>query len=75
MVRPFPQGITALVIKAVIIERHGPRMNKNLFDTSGIISSFMNILTPSATGCNIPKIPALFGPKRSCMNAATFLSA
>jgi hypothetical protein len=37
----------------------------------GIISSFINIFTPSANGCKIPKGPALSGPKRSCKYAAT----
>src|SRR6185312_15083387 len=40
-----------------------------------MISSFMNSFNPSASGCKIPPGPALFGPRLSCMNAATFLSA
>ena len=50
-------------------------MNKNLFESFGVISSFENNFKPSASGCNKPKIPAQFGPIRSCKNAATLRSA
>src|SRR5687768_18005501 len=45
-----PQGITALVMVAVIIASKGPRTNKVLEDNVGIISSFINNFTPSAIG-------------------------
>ena len=75
MVTFGPHGITALVINAVIMVIAGPAINKNLLDAAGIKSSFINILTPSAKGCNNPNGPARLGPRRSCINAATFLSA
>ena len=70
-----PQGITALVIMAVIMASMGPRMNRNFDEVSGMISSFMNSFNPSAIGCRIPNGPALFGPRRSCKNAAILRSA
>ena len=60
-----PQGITALVISAVLIAIAGPTKNKNLFGVLGSNSSFENNFKPSASGCNNPKGPALFGPTRS----------
>ncbi len=54
---------------------HGPRTKRNLFEVFGMISSFMNSFNPSARGCSIPKGPARFGPRLSCITAATFLSA
>src|SRR5688572_7420647 len=70
-----PQGITALVINAVIIANAGPAIKRNLEDEFGMISSFMKSFNPSATGCNKPNGPALFGPRRSWITAAIFLSA
>src|SRR5688572_23462579 len=70
-----PHGITALVIKAVIIASAGPAIKRNLDAALGMISSFMKSFKPSARGCNKPKGPALLGPRRSCITAATFLSA
>ena len=70
-----PHGIIALVIMAVNIANAGPSINKNLFEKFGMISSLKNNFKPSAKGCNKPKGPALFGPRRSCKMAATFLSA
>src|SRR6185437_10436857 len=67
--------LTALVIIAVSIASPGPSTNKNRLEFNGMISSFMNSFNPSASGCKIPPGPALFGPRLSCMNAATFLSA
>ena len=60
---------------AVNIAKPGPRINKNLEEKFGMISSLKNNFNPSASGCNIPKGPALLGPRRSCKMAATFLSA
>ena len=57
-----PQGITAEPIHAVKIAREGPAINKNPLALVGMISSFKNILPPSANGCNIPQGPARFGP-------------
>ena len=57
-----PHGITALVIIAVIIANAGPRMNKNLDEKFGMISSLKNNFNPSANGCNNPNGPARLGP-------------
>src|SRR6476646_9010545 len=71
----LPQGTTAPIIIDVSMARQGPRMNKNLEEKFGMISSLKNNFNPSANGCSIPKGPARFGPLLSCKMAATFLSA
>ena len=60
-----PQGITALVINAVLIAIAGPTKNRNLFLVLGSNSSLANNFIPSARGCNNPPQPARFGPTRS----------
>ena len=70
-----PHGITALVMHAVIMAMHGPRINNFLLASPGIISSLKNNLTPSARGWSIPKGPARLGPCLSCIKPAIFLSA
>lgn len=44
----------------VIIKRNGE-------DVDGRMGSLINSFTPSATGCNKPKGPTIFGPLRACM--------
>src|ERR1700744_2042440 len=63
-----PQGITAEPIQAVKRANEGPTINKNALELVGMISSFKNILAPSANGCSIPKGPARFGPTLSWKN-------
>jgi len=69
-----PQGITALVNKAVNMAIPGPKINNHLSAFAGIKSSLKNILPASARGCNIPHGPALSGPILSCNQAATLRS-
>jgi hypothetical protein len=66
--------MTALVISAVIMVIAGPPTNKMVLDVVGMISSFIIIFTPSASGWSNPNGPALLGPNLSCINAATFRS-
>src|SRR5690606_27581422 len=70
-----PQGITAEVIKAMVIEINGPNTNKNVLGVFGINSSLANSFKPSAKSCSIPPVPARFGPLRSCIHAAILRSA
>ena len=44
----------------VMIKRNGEAVD-------GRMGSLMNSFTPSATGCNSPKGPTMFGPFRACM--------
>ena len=60
---------------AVNIARQGPRINKNLLEELGMISSLKNNFPPSASGCKIPHGPARSGPTLSCKIAATLRSA
>ena len=46
-------------------------MNTGLSANGGIQSSFMKILTPSATTWSSPKGPTRFGPYRSCHKASS----
>jgi hypothetical protein len=62
--KSIPKGITALVIKAVVIAIAGP-VKKKRFGVSGSNSSLANNFNPSARGCNKPPLPARFGPTRS----------
>ncbi|MNX90333.1 hypothetical protein D3C86_1223790 [compost metagenome] len=75
MTKSGPQGMMALVIREVKINMAGASMNNHLVELSGTISSLKNSLPPSASGCNKPKGPALSGPIRSCITAATLRSA
>ena len=70
----LPHGITAPTIIAVSMARHGPRINKNLDEKLGMISSLKNNFNPSASGCKIPNGPARLGPLLSCKTAATLRS-
>jgi hypothetical protein len=70
-----PKGMTAELMSAVTIAIQGPRIKSHLFAFAGMNSSFVNIFTASAIGCSKPRGPALLGPIRSCMKAATLRSA
>jgi hypothetical protein len=74
MTKVPPQGITTPVIKAVVMARAGPRKKSVRLAPAGMKSSFMNIFTPSASGCRMPNGPARLGPIRSCRKAATLRS-
>jgi hypothetical protein len=56
--KSIAQGITALVIKAVVIAIAGPKKNKSGLGYQG--SSLANNFNPSARGCNKPPLPARF---------------
>ena len=60
-----PQGMTALVMSAVVMANPGPMINSHLLGVSGMKSSLVNIFTPSAKGCRKPPGPALLGPNLS----------
>ena len=70
-----PKGMTAELMSAVIIAMQGPRIKSHLLALAGINSSLVNIFTASAMGCSKPSGPALLGPIRSWMKAATLRSA
>src|SRR5688500_1640291 len=74
MITSGAHGIKTPAMMAVMINNPGARINRNLLETFGMISSFHNIFPPSARGCNNPHLPALLGPQRSCSNPANFLS-
>lgn len=57
-------------IQMVIASRRanmGVMMKRNGEEVDGRIGSLINSLIPSATGCNNPKGPTMFGPFRACM--------
>jgi hypothetical protein len=74
MITGLAQGTTALVTTAVTINKEGPKINKARLDTLGMISSFINIFTPSANGCNKPPQPARLVLFYLVRKAANFLS-
>src|ERR1035437_8673884 len=59
---------------ATIIAMKGAKLNKNLSAPAGVIPSFTNNFTVSASDCNIPLGPTRLGPRRICIHAETFLS-
>lgn len=45
----------------------GVMRKRNGEEVDGRIGSLVNNFTPSATGCNSPKGPTMFGPFRACI--------
>ena len=43
----------------------GAVLNRVLLDISGVVRSLVKSLSPSASGCGMPRAPHLFGPFRS----------
>lgn len=60
-------GIGVQIIRARNNASVGVIMNSVGEDEDGRTGSLMNSFTPSATGCNRPYGPTMFGPFRSCM--------
>ena len=53
----------------------GAKIKLKVFAFVGITDSFKNNFNPSANGCNKPKKPEEFGPKRCCIPPIIFRSA
>ena len=53
----------------------GAKMKLKVLEFVGTTLSFNKSLKPSAKGWSNPKKPTTFGPKRSCIEAITFLSS
>src|SRR5574340_774108 len=71
MMIPGATGSTANAINAVSMMMAGARIKTALSANGGTQSSFMKILTPSATTWSSPKGPTRFGPYRSCHKASS----
>lgn len=53
----------------------GANIKLNVLEFVGITDSFRRSFNPSAIGCNNPRKPTEFGPKRCCIPPITFRSA
>ena len=69
------KGIIDQPIKLRKNVKMGAKIKLNVLEFVGITDSFSNNLRPSASGCNKPKKPTTFGPKRCCIPPVIFRSA
>jgi hypothetical protein len=70
-----PNGNTAQLTKLIKNVKIGAKIKLNVFEFVGITASLTNNFRPSANGCNKPKKPTEFGPKRCCIAPITLRSA
>ena len=73
-VPPPEMGITARAVKAGITVRMGARVKRKRSARSGMMSSLIRSLIPSAIGWRIPWNPTRRGASRTCMKPRIFLS-
>src|ERR1044071_4351895 len=64
-----PNGITENTMKAEATAMYGAKKKIQRSAFSGMKSSLVNSLRPSAMGCSSPHGPQRMGPSRACMNA------
>ena len=69
------KGIIAHPTKLIKKVSIGANIKLKVFAFVGITDSFNNSFRPSANGCNKPKKPTEFGPKRCCIPPITLRSA
>ncbi len=59
-----PKGTTAQAASAGMMVMMGPSTNRPLLAAVGMMISLVSSLSASAIGCNRPKGPTRFGPRR-----------
>ena len=70
-----PKGKIDQLSKLIKNVSMGAKMKLNVFAFVGITASLTKSFKPSAKGCNNPKKPTEFGPKRCCIAPIIFRSA
>lgn len=66
-VRENGRGRGIQIVSAKRRASMGVIRKRNGEEVDGRIGSLVNSLTPSATGCNSPNGPTMFGPFRACI--------
>ena len=73
--QPLLKGITAQAMIARVKVTIGAARKTPRLAPVGMTVSFISSFSPSANGCNRPKGPTTFGPRRNCAAASTLRSA
>src|SRR5678816_901667 len=64
-----PKGMTEKTMNAEATAMYGAKKKIQRSAVSGMKSSLVNSLRPSAIGCSSPHGPTRIGPSRACINA------